>query len=88
MDETHTNHSGHNKSSSFRWYKVGLWGAIGIISYFLLTEHRAHLNNFLPYALLLALPFMHMFMHGGHGGHGNHNGNEEQKPKTQQRGHH
>lgn len=60
-------HNVVNKSIGFDWYKVGLWGAIGIIGYFLLTEHRSHVIQFLPYALLLACPFMHLFMH-----HGNH----------------
>ncbi len=46
--------------------------AIGAI--FLVTEHRAHLVGWIPYwpyLLLLACPFMHVFMHGGHG-HGSH----------------
>jgi hypothetical protein len=50
----------------FNWYKAGRWGSIGIIAYFLITEHRAHVIQFLPYLLLLACPFMHMFMHHGH----------------------
>ncbi len=52
------------------------WGApIGIAlcvvalvaAYFLLTEHRAHLAGWLPYALLALCPLMHIFMHRGHG---------------------
>ncbi len=43
---------------------------LAIISFFLFTEHRAHLFGILPYLLLLACPFMHFFMHGGHGKHG------------------
>lgn len=36
--------------------------------YFLVTEHRAHAVEFLPYALLLACPLLHLFhRHGGHG---------------------
>ena len=58
------------KQSGFSWYRAGLWGAIGIIGYFLFTEHRAHLIYFLPYALLLACPVMHLFMH--HGNHESH----------------
>ena len=46
---------------------------LAIIAFFLFTEHRAHLFGILPYLLLLACPFMHMFMHGGHGKHGSHN---------------
>ena len=44
---------------------------LAIIGFFLFTEHRAHLLAILPYILLLACPFMHMFMHGGHRKHGN-----------------
>ena len=40
---------------------------LAIIGFFLFTEHRAHLFGILPYLLLLACPFMHMFMHRGHG---------------------
>ena len=47
---------------------------LAIIGFFLFTEHRAHLFGILPYLLLLACPFMHMFMHGGHGKHGNDRG--------------
>ena len=52
--------------------KFVLYATIGIIAYFLITEHRAHLAGFLPFSLLFACIFMHIFMHGGHGGHGGH----------------
>jgi hypothetical protein len=29
-------------------------------------EHWAHIFGFLPYALFLACPLMHLFMHHGH----------------------
>jgi hypothetical protein len=53
------------------------WGVlllllIAVIAFFLLTDHRAHLFEFLPYLLLLACPFMHFFMHRGHVKHGSH----------------
>lgn len=54
--------------------KVVLYASIGIIAYFLITEHLAHLAGFLPYSLLFICIFMHLFMHGGHGGHGDGNG--------------
>lgn len=47
-------------------------GFVAIAGFFLLTEHRAHLFGALPYLLLLACPFLHMFGHGSHGGHGGH----------------
>jgi hypothetical protein len=60
--------------------RAGRWvfgGFVLIAAYFLWTEHRAHLIQFLPFALLLACPLLHMFH--GHGGHGGHN-NKEGKP--------
>jgi di/tricarboxylate transporter len=43
---------------------------LAIASFYLVTEHTAHVFSFLPYALLLLCPLLHLFMHGGHGGHG------------------
>jgi len=55
------------------------WVFIGfalVAAYFLITEHKAHLAEWLSaygvWLLLLACPLLHMFMHGGHGGHGRH----------------
>ena len=42
---------------------------LAIIGFLLFTEPRAHVLGFLPFALLLSCPFLHMFYHGGHGGH-------------------
>lgn len=52
--------------------KLVLYASLGIIAYFLLTEHLAHLMGFFPLFLILSLClFMHLFMHGGHrGGNG------------------
>jgi len=47
---------------------------LGIAGYYLLTEHRAHFFSALPWLIILACPFLHMFMHGGHGSHGGHAG--------------
>lgn len=45
--------------------------------YYLLTEHPAHFLGYLPFALLLLCPFLHLFGgHGGHGAHGSHGGEE------------
>ena len=44
------------------------WGFLAIGAYFVVTEHRAHAIQFLPYLLLLACPLMHL-LHG-HGDHG------------------
>lgn len=75
-DNQHCNHS--TQVPRTPWYKVGLTGAILIIGYFLLTEHRAHVIQFLPYLLLLACPLMHFFMHRGHGGHQRYQNKENQ----------
>ncbi|MEO9125578.1 MAG: DUF2933 domain-containing protein [Microcoleus sp.] len=50
--------------------KFVLYATLGIIAFFLITEHLAHLAGFWPLLLILFLCiFMHLFMHGGHGGH-------------------
>lgn len=41
-------------------------------AYFLWTEHRAHVIQFLPWGILALCPLMHLFMHRGHGGNGPH----------------
>ena len=43
---------------------------LGIVTFFLVTEHTAHFFGILPYALLLLCPLLHLLMHGGHGDHG------------------
>jgi hypothetical protein len=57
-----------NKKSSFWMTPKGLaaLSLIGAASYFLLVEHRQHVWQYLPFLILLACPFMHVFMHGGH----------------------
>lgn len=48
--------------------------ALGVFAvaaaYFLWTEHRAHVVQYLPWGILALCPLMHLFMHRGHGGHG------------------
>ena len=51
--------------------RVALLGFGLIAAYFLWTEHRAHVIQFLPWVLLAFCPLMHLFMHGGHGHGGN-----------------
>lgn len=58
--------------------KLVLYTTIGIIAFFLITEHLAHLAGFFPLLLILLFCiFMHMFMHGGHGGHKEHDGSND-----------
>ena len=40
---------------------------LAIAAFYLITEHQAHVFGYWPFLLLLACPFLHMFMHGGHG---------------------
>ncbi len=69
----------HDNPPSF-WrsrYAIGLLVFGSVAAYFLLSEHRAHFFGALPFLLLLACPFMHMFMHRGHGGHSGHGGGKQ-----------
>ena len=43
---------------------------LGVAAFYLITEHGAHLFGFLPFALLLLCPLMHLFMHRRRGSHG------------------
>lgn len=51
-----------------RWWfeKIAFLTFFLVGGYYLVTEHRAHLFGFLPYAILLICPIMHLFMHKGH----------------------
>lgn len=64
----HPHHHEENvrHTSRGRWVLVGF---LAVAAYFLWTEHKAHVIEFLPYLLLLACPLMHLFHHGGHGHH-------------------
>ena len=54
------------------------WAFAAVGAFYLVTEHRAHLLDYLPYVLLMACPLMHLFhRHGGHHDHGK----EDRKPK-------
>lgn len=61
---------------------AGFWLFAVVGAYYLLTEHRQHLLDYLPYVLLMACPLMHLFGHG-HGGHAHSSdGHTERNPKT------
>lgn len=38
----------------------------GAVFYYLWVEHHTHLIHFLPYAIFILCPFIHIFMHGSH----------------------
>lgn len=50
----------HNRS---RWVLLGF---LAVATFFLVTEHRAHVLGLFPYLLVLACPLMHIFHHGHH----------------------
>ena len=61
----------YGKQSTGGAGRLVFWGFLLIAGYFLITEHRAHMIQFLPFVLVLACPLMHLFhRQGGHGGHG------------------
>ena len=70
----------HQPDSNGGWLRsrngLVLLGFLAIAAYFLWTEHRAHVVQYLPFALLLLCPLLHFF-HGGHGGHGGEDQNGE-----------
>ena len=56
-------HAAHRTVFRSRWVLIGF---LLVIAYFLFTEHRAHVIQFLPFLLLATCPLMHLFMHHGH----------------------
>ena len=50
--------------------RIAFVGFALVAAYFLWTEHRAHVIQFLPWALLALCPLMHVFMHRRHGERG------------------
>ena len=52
-----------------------LLASLAVAGFFVVLEHRVHLDEILPYALVALFLVLHMFMHAGHGGHGGHSGN-------------
>jgi hypothetical protein len=76
----------HHDTPSF-WRSPGglaLLVAVAVGSFYLLTEHTAHVFGVLPYLLVLACPLMHVFMHRGHG-HGGHHRSQPRSNDDEQR---
>ena len=68
-------------SGSRRW---AFWIFLALALFYLGVEHRVHLAGtlrWLPLAILLMCPLMHVFMHKGHGGHGR-GGNADDTPHS------
>lgn len=74
-----------NKKKPFWKNPMVIIALIGI-AYWLYTYHFEHALGFLPYAILLLCPLMHVFMHGGHGSH-NHGGSESHEHKGEKHDH-
>jgi DUF2933 family protein len=53
-------------ASRARWVFAGFFV---IATYLVVSEHRAHLVQALPWLLLLLCPLMHVYMHSGHAAH-------------------
>lgn len=83
MNHDHSSHRQAPQESRFKWVLIAF---ILIAGYFLITEHRAHVIEYLPLGLLLGCVFLHMFMHGGHGGHGGHGQHREPRPGDDAKG--
>jgi hypothetical protein len=43
-----------------------VWPGVAAIAVLLLSEHREHALDYLPFLVLLACPLMHVLMHGKH----------------------
>lgn len=73
-----TTNAGEPQRSTGFWRSrtgIALCGFLAIAALLLILEHRAHALQWLPFAILLACPLLHLFHgHGGHGGHGSHGG--------------
>ena len=77
----HDHHEPERATRSF-WrsrYAIGLAVFAAIALFFLLSEHRAHTLGALPYLLLAASPFLHIFMHRGHS-HGHDRADDDKGP--------
>ena len=65
-------------------FAIGGLGFFVAIGFLLITEHRAHMIQILPWVIVLACPLLHMFMHGGHG-HGGHGGSHGHASRARDR---
>jgi hypothetical protein len=74
----HTKHQHGAKPKSSIWKNPIVWVCIAAVGYWLYTYHLEHALGFLPYAILLLCPLLHIFMHGGHG-HGGHSHGDNEK---------
>lgn len=85
-DSQHDTSADFQKKKPLNWtFWIVLCGFTGFAALLLLGEHRNHLLGAIPYLILLACPFLHLFMHRGHGhggggGHHGHHSDEGKRP--------
>ena len=86
----------HNlPDTTVTWYRrpavLGLLAIGGFIAVYLAVPNWAQTGPYLPWLLILAIPLLHVFMHGGHGahggmggcgGHGSHGGGHDHGQRT------
>ncbi|MCX2982698.1 DUF2933 domain-containing protein [Halieaceae bacterium IMCC14734] len=60
------NSSQHKSKQWFTTKSIFIASIAGAGLYYLWIEHHSHLTHFLPYAIFLLCPVIHIFMHGGH----------------------
>ncbi len=80
-------HSSHHKRKTKSvWKNPIVIVCVLAVGYWLYTYHAEHALGFLPYAILLLCPIMHIFMHGGHGEHGGHDHGDRRDKTPEQEG--
>ena len=66
--------TGSSPEPSVSWLRsragIAFMVFLAVALYFLLTEHRAHVIQALPWVLVLLCPLMHLFHRHGNHGHG------------------
>ena len=84
MAHEHGSHNEGRTQSAAKWVFIGF---LVVAGFFLIMEHRAHLEgnlHYLPFLLLLACLLLHLFHHGGHGG-GEHRPADASNESTQEK---
>ena len=84
MAHEHPSHNEGRTQSAGKWVFIAFLVMAG---FFLIMEHRAHLEgnlHYLPFLLLLACLLLHLFHHGGHGG-GGHRPTDASNESTQEK---
>ena len=79
MQKDNRSFRNHHPRGGRLWLPIIAFG--GLIAFFLLYEHRAHIpaNAVFFLGFLLFCGVMHMFMHRGHAGHGAGHGRHEDR---------